>query len=110
MSAEQPSVIRSGSCAVASEAKRTFVAAAMASVAVIVLEELQSDGRESYLRAVVSRDERGYVARTTGGQGSHMMTSLVQANALLIVPEGVTAVAAGSVLQALMIDWPSDVF
>ena len=79
-------------------------------VAAIVLEELHSDGRESYLRAVVSRDERGYVATTTGSQGSHIMTSLVQANALLIVPEGVTAVAAGTTLRALMIDWPSDVF
>ncbi len=39
-----------------------------------------------------------------------MMTSLVQANALLIVPEGVTVVAAGSALQAMMIDWPGDVF
>ena len=75
-----------------------------------VLEDLHSDGRESYLRAVVSRDERGYVATTTGSQGSHIMTSLVQANALLIVPEGVTAVAAGTTLRALMIDWPSDVF
>ena len=80
------------------------------SVAAIVLEELHSDGRESYLRAVVSRDARGYVATTTGSQGSHLMTSLVQANALLIVPEGVTAVAAGTTLRALMIDWPSDVF
>jgi molybdopterin molybdotransferase len=80
------------------------------SVAAIVLEELHSDGRESYLRAVVSRDARGYVATTTGSQGSHIMTSLVQANALLIVPEGVTAVAAGTTLRALMIDWPSEVF
>jgi molybdopterin molybdotransferase len=80
------------------------------SVAAIVLEELHSDGRESYLRAVVSRDARGYVATTTGSQGSHLMTSLVQANALLIVPEGVTAVAAGTTLRALMIDWPSEVF
>ena len=80
------------------------------SVEAIVLEELHSDGRESYLRAIVGRDERGYVARTTGGQGSHMMTSLVQANALLIVPEGVMYVAPGSVLRALMIDWPGDVF
>jgi molybdopterin molybdotransferase len=80
------------------------------SVEAIVLEELHSDGRESYLRAIVSRDARGYVAVTTGGQGSHMMTSLVQANALLLVPEGVTHVATGSVLQAMMIDWPGDVF
>lgn len=80
------------------------------SVDAIVLEALQSDGRESYLRAVISRDARGYVAVTTGSQGSHMMTSLVQANALLIVPEGVTTVAAGTTLRALMLDWPNEVF
>jgi hypothetical protein len=80
------------------------------SVTATILEELHSDGRESYLRAVVSRDDDGYVAITTGSQGSHVMTSLVQANALLIVPEGVTHVPPGSVLPALMIDWPSAVF
>lgn len=80
------------------------------SVPVIVLEDIRSDGRESYLRAVVTREERGYVAHTTGGQGSHMMTSLVKANALVVVPEGVTAVAAGTTLAALMIDWPGGVF
>ncbi len=80
------------------------------SVQVILLEDIRSDGRESYLRAVVTRDERGYVARTTGGQGSHMMTSLVQANALVVVPEGVKAVTAGTILTALMIDWPGGVF
>ncbi len=85
------------------------------SVMATVLEELHSDGRESYLRAIVSRDTRsrdthGYVATTTGSQGSHLMTSLVRANALLVVPEGVTAVPAGTALQALMIDWPGEVF
>ena len=79
-------------------------------VTVVVLEDLRSDGRESYLRAVVTRDERGYVAMTTGGQGSHMMTSLVLANALMIVPEGVSEVPAGTRLEALMIDWPAGVF
>lgn len=79
-------------------------------VTVVVLEDLRSDGRESYLRAVVTRDERGYVAMTTGGQGSHMMTSLVLANALIIVPEGVSEVPAGTRLEALMIDWPAGVF
>lgn len=79
-------------------------------VTVTVLENLRSDGRESYLRAIVTRDEQGYVATTTGSQGSHIMTSLVQANALLIVPEGVTEVASGTTLTALMIDWPPEVF
>ena len=80
------------------------------SVQVVLLEDIRSDGRESYLRAIVTRDERGYVAHTTGGQGSHMMTSLVKANALVVVPEGVKAVTAGTTLTALMIDWPGGVF
>ncbi|HSM55142.1 MAG TPA: gephyrin-like molybdotransferase Glp [Candidatus Sulfomarinibacteraceae bacterium] len=80
-------------------------------VAVRVTEALTSDGRESYLRAHVARAEDGdYIATTTGSQGSHIMTSLVKANALVIVPEGVTEVAAGQCLEALMIDWPPTVF
>jgi len=80
------------------------------SVQALLLEDIRSDGRESFVRAVVTRDGRGYVAVTTGSQGSHIMTSLVAANALLVVPEGVTAVAAGTELTALMIDWPESVF
>ena len=80
------------------------------SVQVVLLEDIRSDGRESYLRAIVTRDERGYVAHTTGGQGSHMMTSLVKANALVVVPEGVKAATAGTTLTALMIDWPGGIF
>lgn len=80
------------------------------SVRAIVLEDIRSDGRESYIRARVTRDERGYVALTTGSQGSHIMTSLVKANALLVIPEGVTEVAGGTTLTALMIDWPGVVF
>jgi molybdopterin molybdotransferase len=79
-------------------------------ISVIVQEEIHSDGRESYIRAVVEKQGGGYIATTTGGQGSHMMTSLVKANALLIVPEGVDYVAAGENLTAWMIDWPERVF
>jgi len=80
------------------------------SVQAIILEDIRSDGRESFLRAVVTRDERGYVALTTGSQGSHIMMSLVKANALLVVPEGVTEVAAGTPLTAMMLDWSDGVF
>lgn len=79
-------------------------------VTAVVQHDLTSDGRESYLRAIVTREKNGYVAHTTGSQGSHIMTSLVKANALLIVPEGVTEVVAGTPLQAMMIDWPATVF
>lgn len=79
-------------------------------VEVVVRETIHSDGRESYIRAIVTREPDGYVAIPTGSQGSHIMTSLAQANALLIVPEGVEFVPAGGRLAAMMIDWPNTVF
>jgi molybdopterin molybdotransferase len=75
-----------------------------------VTEALRSDGRESYLRAEVVRTEGGYEARLTGLQGSHIMSSLVRANALVIVPEGAAELPAGTELEALMLDWPESVF
>jgi molybdopterin molybdotransferase len=80
-------------------------------VTATVRESIHSDGRESYIRAIVTRDEAGrqgggYSALTTGGQGSHIMTSLVKANALLVIPEGVTRVENGTQLTALMLDQP----
>lgn len=80
------------------------------SVEAMLQDEITSDGRESYVRAVVTRQQGGYVARTTGSQGSHILTSMVKANALLIVPEGVREVHAGEPVTAWMLDWPETVF
>jgi molybdopterin molybdotransferase len=79
-------------------------------ITVILQDAIYSDGRESYIRAVVEPHPEGYVATTTGSQGSHMMTSLVKANALLIVPEGTKTVTVGEKLTAWMLDWPENVF
>lgn len=73
-------------------------------------ERIHSDGRESYIRAVVTRAGEEYFATTTGSQGSHIMTSLVKANALLIVPENVRVVSPGEQLTAWMFDWPETIF
>jgi molybdopterin molybdotransferase len=79
-------------------------------VTVTVQDQLHSDGRETYVRAKVIRTPQGYQAVSTGSQGSHVMTSLVKANSLMIIPEGVTTVYPGDQLQAMMIDWPESVF
>lgn len=79
-------------------------------VPVTLQEDITSDGRESYIRSVVTKENGRYFATTTGGQGSHMMTSLVKANALVIVPEGIKHVSAGKQLLAWMLDWPESVF
>lgn len=73
-------------------------------VQVVLDHPVLSDGRESYLRAIVYRTSRGFNARLTGHQGSGNLYSLVQANALLIVPAGVKSLPAGASLQAWMMD------
>lgn len=75
-----------------------------------LLEPIHSDGRESYIRAVVTRDGDGYTAMTTGSQGSHILTSMVKANGLLVVPEGVKEMPANTTMTVIMIDWPATVF
>ena len=63
-------------------------------------EAVESDGRESYLRAIVREDG---TARLTGHQGSGNLLSLVQANALLIIPAGVKSRPAGQEVEAWLI-------
>ncbi|CAG0930008.1 molybdopterin molybdotransferase [Thermoflexales bacterium] len=77
-------------------------------IAVTLLEPIESDGRETYARAWVERSGDRWQARLSGGQGSNMLSSLVRANALVIVPEGVHQLAAGATVQAQMLDWPED--
>ncbi len=63
-------------------------------------EAIESDGRESYLRAIVREDGS---ARLTGHQGSGNLLSLVQANALLIIPAGVKSRPAGQEVEAWLV-------
>ena len=67
-------------------------------------EPLESDGRESYLRAIVTEEQGGLVARLAGHQGSGNLFSLVRANALLIVPSGVKSLPASSGVEIWLID------
>lgn len=66
-------------------------------------EQIDSDGRESYLRAEVQEKEGNFIARLAGHQGSGNLNSLVQANALLIIPAGVKCVPAGQEVDAWFI-------
>jgi len=58
-----------------------------------------------FLRACVARKADGTLtARLTGPQSSGALTSMVKANALLIVPETTPKAAKGAQLKALMLD------
>ena len=62
-----------------------------------------------FLRAHVTRKDDGTLtARLTGLQSSGALTSMVKANALLIVPETSPKVAKGAKLNALMLDQSLD--
>ncbi len=72
-------------------------------VKVKLAEAIESDGRESYLRAIIEERDGILSAKLTGHQGSGNLLSLVQANALLIVPAGVKSLAIGDQAEAWML-------
>ncbi len=62
-----------------------------------------------FLRVVIADGEAGPTARLTGPQGSGILTSMVRANALLIVPEDRQDIPAGEVLNAIRLEEPEHV-
>ncbi len=74
----------------------------------VVVEDGVSDRamRRHYVRAHVEWRNGRFIAHTTGNQGSNIMTSLLNANALVIVPEGGAEVHPGDTAKAIMLDWP----
>ena len=74
----------------------------------VVVEDGVSDRamRRHYVRARVEWRDGRFIAHTTGNQGSNITTSLLNANALVIVPEGGFEVHPGDTAKAIMLDWP----
>jgi molybdopterin molybdotransferase len=62
------------------------------------------DSRRVYARAVLEKRNGQYFARTTGPQGSGILTSMSQANALVVVPESIPLAKAGDKVQAILLD------
>jgi molybdopterin molybdotransferase len=69
------------------------------------LEEAQRGGpRRQYVRARLVWEAGSYRASTQGiGTGSGSLSTLVRANGLLIIPEGVAELAAGEQVEALLL-------
>jgi molybdopterin molybdotransferase len=61
---------------------------------------------QHFLRGIVRQGDAGPEARLTGPQGSGILTSMVHANALLVIPEGQFETPVGSTVQALMLEDP----
>jgi molybdopterin molybdotransferase len=74
-------------------------------VPVRLAEPIQLKPRlQHFLRAVVTDGSHGLEARLTGPQGSGILSSMILANALLILPEGQLETPAGATVRALMLD------
>jgi molybdopterin molybdotransferase len=61
---------------------------------------------QHFLRAIVRDGTGGLEGRLTGPQGSGILTSMVRANALLVIPEGQFETPSGAAVQALILDDP----
>jgi molybdopterin molybdotransferase len=76
-------------------------------VRAVLTEDIQNESqRRNFIRVYVERRAEGYVARSTGEQGSGILTSVTRANGLLIVPEEVTHVRAGETVEIQLLDLP----
>jgi len=68
-------------------------------------EEIRKEpGRRHFIRAVVSIDQKEYVATTTGPQGSGILRSMVRANGLIIIPEDCDLVRPGEKVKVQLLD------
>jgi len=78
-------------------------------VEAVLEEDVTSSGRRHFVRVLVQKRDRQYYASTTGQQGSGILTSMVKANGLAVIPEGVELVKAGERVSVQMLDWPESV-
>ena len=63
------------------------------------------DPRVFFARCIVSERGGKYYARLTGGQSSGMLTSMMKANALTVIPAEVDVVQPGDEIDVIMLDW-----
>jgi molybdopterin molybdotransferase len=65
----------------------------------------RDDPRVFLARCIVTEREGKYYASLTGAQGSGILTSMMHANALTMIPAEVDVVEPGEEIDVLMLDW-----
>lgn len=67
---------------------------------------VRKDGRRHYLRVRLQETPEGWMATLTGDQGSGILSSLVQADGLAIIPEDADHLPAGAEVRVLLLrEW-----
>ncbi|MBM3173698.1 MAG: hypothetical protein FJZ85_08375 [Chloroflexi bacterium] len=64
-----------------------------------------ADGRRVFARVTVSKKGGQYFAKLTGSQGSGVLTSMLEADGLAVIPETVVAVEPSDLVEVMMLDW-----
>jgi molybdopterin molybdotransferase len=67
-----------------------------------------TDARRVFARVMVTSRGGQYHASITGPQGSGMLTSMVKANGLAVIPENSNGAKAGEVVEVQMLDWQEE--
>ncbi len=72
-----------------------------------ILEEPieNTSGRRLYNRAIIEKRYGQFFARLTGPQGSGILTSMAEANGLMVVPEDTAVLREGDTVEVQMLDW-----
>ncbi len=65
----------------------------------------ENDPRVFLARCIVTERDGRYYASLTGSQGSGILTSMMRANALTVIPAAVDVVDAGDEVEVIMLDW-----
>jgi molybdopterin molybdotransferase len=66
------------------------------------------DRRTHWLRVHARRDASGWVATSTGPQGSGILSSMTKANAIAEIPESAASLEMGATVKLHLIDLPED--
>jgi len=75
-------------------------------IAAVLEDSIENrDGRRIFARVAVSRRNGKYFASITGPQGSGVLTSMMKANGLAVIPETTKLVKPGTVVEVVMFDW-----
>lgn len=78
-------------------------------VEAIFADEIENgDGRRNYLRVQVYREGGQFYAKLSGSQGAGVLSAMIHANGLAVIPDGVTQARPGDKLKVLMIDEPEE--
>lgn len=72
-------------------------------ISAVIDKPIRSDGRRSYVRVTLSEEHGQWIARETGTQSSGALMSMVLADGLLVIPENLGEVPAGTALNVYLL-------